>query len=178
MNEKKDIGQYPYNHSYHCSSIWLLHIPDVAYAQYDDGRCGYDRRTSVPQYGGKFHRWRDLHCFGRRAFFNFDGFSPGKSHDTDPNLFLRFLKNLGRNIRATGLYFLVGVLLSALFQRYVPADAFAELFGKENEGFGLLLASPWVQWLHGGHSSIVWIISGILCLPAAALHQTANIWRP
>ena len=79
--------------------------------------------------------------FGKRAFFNFDGFAPGKSHDTDPNPFLRFLKNLGRNIRATGLYFLVGVLLSALFQRYVPADAFAGLFGEENEGFGLLLAA-------------------------------------
>ena len=46
--------------------------------------------------------------FGKKEFFNFDGFSPGKSHDTDPNLFLRFLKNLGRNIRATGLYFLAG----------------------------------------------------------------------
>ena len=58
--------------------------------------------------------------FGKKEIFNFDGFSPGKSHDTDPNLFLRFLKNLGRNIRATGLYFPAGVLLSALFQRYVP----------------------------------------------------------
>lgn len=58
--------------------------------------------------------------FGKKEFFNFDGFSPGKSHDTDQNLFLRFLKNLGRNIRATGLYFPAGVLLSALFQRYVP----------------------------------------------------------
>lgn len=29
----------------------------------------------------------------------------------------------------------------ALFQRYVPADAFAGLFGEENEGFGLLLAA-------------------------------------
>lgn len=61
-----------------------------------------------------------VHFFFGKKFFNFDGFSPGKSHDTDPNLFLRFLKNLGRNIRATGLYFPAGVLLSALFQRYVP----------------------------------------------------------
>ena len=61
--------------------------------------------------------------FGKKEIFNFDGFSPGKSHDTDPNLFLRFLKNLGRNIRATGLYFLAGVLLSALFQRYVPEQS-------------------------------------------------------
>lgn len=78
--------------------------------------------------------------FRKKGFFHFDGFAPGASRDTDPNPFLRFLKNLGRNVRATGLYFLIGVLLSALFQRYVPADDFAGLFG-ENEGFGLLLAA-------------------------------------
>ena len=78
--------------------------------------------------------------FRKKGFFHFDGFEPGASRDTDPNPFLRFLKNLGRNVRATGLYFLIGVLLSALFQRYVPADDFAGLFG-ENEGFGLLLAA-------------------------------------
>ena len=78
--------------------------------------------------------------FRKNGFFHFDGFAPGASRDTDPNPFLRFLKNLGRNVRATGLYFLIGVLLSALFQRYVPADDFAGLFG-ENEGFGLLLAA-------------------------------------
>lgn len=79
-----------------------------------------------------------VHCFyGKIPFFDFTGFEPRASHDTDPNLILRFLKNLGRNIKATGLYFLIGVLLSALFQRYVPADGFAELFGKSNEGFGL-----------------------------------------
>ena len=58
-----------------------------------------------------------------------------------PNLFIRLLKNIGRNFKATGLYFLFGVLLSALFQRYVPADDFARLFGSENEGFGLLIAA-------------------------------------
>ena len=36
--------------------------------------------------------------------------NPTDGETTDPNLFLRFLKNLGRNIRATGLYFLVGAL--------------------------------------------------------------------
>ena len=77
-----------------------------------------------------------VHFFFRgKTFFHFDGFEPGEGHDTDPNLFLRFLKNLGRNVKATGLYFLAGVLLSALFQRYVPADAFAGLFGEGNEGF-------------------------------------------
>ncbi len=83
-----------------------------------------------------------VHIFYRdRPFFNFEGFAPRASHDTHPNLFLRFLFNLGRNIKATGLYFLLGVLLSALFQRYVPADGFACLFGKANEGFGVLMAA-------------------------------------
>ena len=83
-----------------------------------------------------------VHIFYKgKPFFNFEGFEPRASHDTHPNLFLRFLFNLGRNIRATGLYFLLGVLLSALFQRYVPADKFAALFGEANEGFGVLMSA-------------------------------------
>ncbi len=83
-----------------------------------------------------------VHIFYKdKPFFNFDGFEPRASHDTNPNLFLRFLFNLGRNIKATALWFLLGVLLSALFQRYVPADDFVELFGKSNEGFGVLMAA-------------------------------------
>lgn len=83
-----------------------------------------------------------VHVFYKNAmFFNFEGFEPRVSHDTNPNLFLRFIFNLGRNIKATALWFLVGVLLSALFQRYVPAEEFAELFGKSNEGFGILMAA-------------------------------------
>jgi uncharacterized membrane protein YraQ (UPF0718 family) len=76
-----------------------------------------------------------------RQFFNFTGFSLPENRDIDPNPLLRFLKNLLRNIKATGLYFLIGVILSALFQRYVPADIMASLFGKENQGFGLLMAA-------------------------------------
>ena len=78
--------------------------------------------------------------FKDKHFFNFDGFSERASRDTDPNLFMRLLKNIGRNIKATGPWFLVGVILSVLFQRYVPADAFASLF-VNNEGFGLLMAA-------------------------------------
>lgn len=53
---------------------------------------------------------------------------------------MRFLKNLGRNIKATGLYFLIGIILSAVFQRYVPGDAMTALFGG-NEAFGVLMAA-------------------------------------
>lgn len=75
-----------------------------------------------------------------KRFFNFEGFSERASRDVDPNPLLRLIKNIGRNIKATGPWFLVGVLLSALFQRYVPADAFASLF-VNNRGFGLLMAA-------------------------------------
>lgn len=68
-----------------------------------------------------------------RKFFKFTAFEPAAGRDTDPNLLLRLLKNIGRNIKATGGFFLMGVLLSALFQRYVPADLFANLFQGQNE---------------------------------------------
>lgn len=78
--------------------------------------------------------------YKNKHFFNFDGFIEPKSRDVDPNILLRFLKNLGRNIRATGGYFLIGIALSALFQRYVPAEAMTALFGG-NEEFGVLMAA-------------------------------------
>lgn len=76
-----------------------------------------------------------------KEFFNFSGFDGPKNRDVDPNILLRFLKNLGRNVKATGLWFLLGIVLSALFQRYVPSDTFASLFGKGNESFGVLMAA-------------------------------------
>lgn len=119
-----------------------------------------------------------VHCFyGKKPFFDFTGFEPRASHDTDPNLFLRFLKNLGRNIKATGPYFLVGVLLSALFQRYVPADGFAELFGESNEGFGVLMAATIGVPLYacgGGTIPLLqqWLVSGMSMCSAAAFMVT------
>ncbi|MBQ6665519.1 MAG: permease, partial [Synergistaceae bacterium] len=48
--------------------------------------------------------------------------------------------NFGRNVKATGGYFLLGIVLSAMFMRYVPAESFARLFGRKN-GFGVLMAA-------------------------------------
>lgn len=80
-----------------------------------------------------------LFCWDKR-FFHFSGFEERKSRDTHPNPLIRLLKNIGRNFKATGPWFLLGILLSALFQRYVPAQNFAQLFG-DNEGFGILMAA-------------------------------------
>ena len=78
--------------------------------------------------------------YRNKSFFNFSGFDEPKNRDTDPNPFIRLLKNIGRNIKATCLWFLIGVVLSVLFQRYVPAEFVSGLFG-ENEGFGVLMAA-------------------------------------
>lgn len=78
--------------------------------------------------------------YKEKPFFRFSGFEEPKSRDTDPNLFLRYLKNLWRNVKTTAPYFLLGLALSALFQRYVPAEAMTAVFGG-NEAFGVLMAA-------------------------------------
>jgi len=78
--------------------------------------------------------------YRKKSFFNFSGFGESCNRDTDPNIILRLLKNIWRNIKATGIYFLFGIMLSALFQRYVPPDFIAKFFGKNN-GFGILMAA-------------------------------------
>ncbi|AKB27047.1 hypothetical protein MSSAC_0367 [Methanosarcina siciliae C2J] len=78
--------------------------------------------------------------FRNKNFFNFSGFAEPANRDTDPNMLIRLLKNIWRNVKATGGYFLIGIALSALFQRYVSPDAFASLFGSQ-QGFGVLMAA-------------------------------------
>ena len=75
-----------------------------------------------------------------RDFFDFTGFDEPRSRDTHPNLFVRLLKNIGRNIRATGPMFLLGIALSAVFQRYVPEELMTKVFGG-NEAWGVLMAA-------------------------------------
>ncbi|MBW9173031.1 permease [Clostridium estertheticum] len=78
--------------------------------------------------------------FKEEKFFNFDEFGSLSNHDTASNIFIRILRNIGRNIKATGGYFLLGIVLSILFARYVPSDTFANLFGNHH-GFGVLMAA-------------------------------------
>jgi uncharacterized membrane protein YraQ (UPF0718 family) len=110
------------------------------------------------------------------SFFNFAGFKEKASRDIDPNLALRLLKNIGRNCKATGLYFLIGIALSALFQRYVPPDAFARLFGG-TQGFGVLMAATIGVPLYacgGGTIPLLaeWLRSGMSMGSAAAFMIT------
>ena len=73
------------------------------------------------------------------TFFNFTEFTGPENRDTDPSPLLRLLKNIGRNVKITGPYFLVGIALSAVFQRYVPESAMAAMFG--NKYFGVFMAA-------------------------------------
>ena len=77
--------------------------------------------------------------YRNKPFYKLASFENMNSRDTDPNIIVRLLKNIGRNIRATGPYFLVGILLAALFQRYVPTDTIDVLF--RQRGLGVLIST-------------------------------------
>lgn len=113
----------------------------------------------------------------KKSYFNFSSFDEPHNHDTDPNIFLRFVKNLWRNIKATGPMFLLGIALSAIFQRYVPSEAMARLFGKGNEAFGLLMAATIGVPLYvcgGGTIPLLqqWLSEGMSAGSAAAFMLT------
>ena len=111
-----------------------------------------------------------------KGFFHFSGLLEPTNRDTHPNWLIRLLKNIWRNVKTTGPYFLLGVLLSAVFQRYVPADAFAHLFG-EQRGLGVLLAATMGVPLYvcgGGTIPLLaeWLQSGMSMGAAAAFMIT------
>ncbi len=118
-----------------------------------------------------------VHIFYRDTeFFSFGKLNEPGNRDTDPNMLFRLLKNIWRNIKATGPYFLLGVLLSALFQRYVPSESFADLFGRE-KGFGVLLAATIGVPLYvcgGGTIPLLqdWLMNGMSMGSAAAFMIT------
>ena len=76
-----------------------------------------------------------------KNFFDFSKFDePLKNNDVDNNLFIRYLKNVLRNIKATELYFLFGILLSSLFQLHIKEEMLIKLFGGD-KAFGVLMAA-------------------------------------
>ena len=101
----------------------------------------------------------------------------GAEHDNDPNLLLRFLKNIGRNIKATGPMFLLGILLTALYQIHVPSNVAADLFGGHKTGFGVLMAATIGVPLYmcgGGTIPLLqqWLLDGMSLGSAAAFMIT------
>ena len=114
--------------------------------------------------------------YKEKKFFDFTGFEAQSNHDTDPNMVLRYLKNLWRNLTATGPWFLAGIIITAVYQRYVPADALGHLFGT-HEGFGLLTAAALGVPLYvcgGGTIPLIaeWLDNGMSMGSAAAFMIT------
>jgi uncharacterized protein len=114
--------------------------------------------------------------YKEQSFFNFSGFGESTSRDIDTNLLFRLAKNIGRNIKATGFYFLIGILLTVVFQRYIPTEGFANLFGNQR-GFGVLLAATLGVPLYmcgGGTIPLLmeWLQSGLSMGAAAAFMIT------
>ncbi len=114
--------------------------------------------------------------YRKKEFFNFTGFEASAGRDTHPNLLIRYLLNLWRNFKATGLYFLFGILLSALFQRYVPQDLMVKAFGG-NEAWGVLMAATIGVPLYacgGGTIPLLqsWLANGMSTGSAAAFMIT------
>ncbi len=114
--------------------------------------------------------------YRNRDFFDFSGFEEKAGRDTHPNLLIRYLLNVWRNVKATGLYFLFGILLSALFQRYVPQDLMTKVFGG-NEAWGVLMAATIGVPLYacgGGTIPLLqeWLMRGMRLGSAAAFMLT------
>ena len=71
----------------------------------------------------------------KRPLFDFSRFVDGEAAKKK-----RFLPDLFKAFRITGPYLLIGILLSALFSRYVPPDIVARAFGARH-GLGVLFAT-------------------------------------
>jgi hypothetical protein len=69
----------------------------------------------------------------RQQLFRFDQFEPAQQKKKT------FWRDFGKGLRITAPYLMVGILLTALFDLYIPASLVGRLFGA-NRGLGVLLA--------------------------------------
>ena len=111
-------------------------------------------------------------CDADRPAVSHDTVRPAASRDTDPNIMLRLIKNILRNIKITGPYFIVGIILSAAFQRFVPESLMVALFGNDKALGALMAATIGVPLYVCGGGTIPllqgWLASGMSMGAAAA----------
>lgn len=103
--------------------------------------------------------------FKKKSFYQFNEFDMPANRDTDPSPIIRLLKNIWRNVKITFPYFLLGIIITALYQRYIPSEWIVNLFGA-NHGFGTLMAAALGVPLYmcgGGTIPIIysWLASGM-----------------
>lgn len=75
--------------------------------------------------------------FSNKELFNFSSFESNVLGEKKKK---KFIHDLHKAITITAPYFLVGILLSALFDRYIPKQFIISLFG-QNRGLGVLFAA-------------------------------------
>lgn len=78
--------------------------------------------------------------FRERVLLDFDGFEEKKKCSSGAGGISRLLSDINRAIIKTAPYFLVGIILAALFEIYFPKEIIINMFGEDNP-FGILLAA-------------------------------------
>lgn len=111
-------------------------------------------------------------CFRRGSFYQIAHFESQASRDIDPNIIVRLLKNMGRAFRITAPYFAAGIVLTALYQTFVPVSMAKNIFSW-NPGFGVLMATGLGVPLYacgGGNIPLLgaWLDAGMTFGAAAA----------
>ena len=115
--------------------------------------------------------------FKGKTFFNFYALKEKEKCNKKKIGIKSFLSDLNKSITITAPYFLIGILLTALFDMYFPEEIIVTLFG-ENKGLGVLLAASmgipiyvcggctvpllrvWLQMGMSPGSAIAFMISG------------------
>lgn len=88
--------------------------------------------------------------FRDKNFFRFDSFDTYIQEDKGKKR-KNFIKDIGKSIRITAPYLLLGILLTALFDRYFPPQLLNVLFGQNKALSVLFMASAGVPvYLCGG----------------------------
>ena len=103
--------------------------------------------------------------FKEKSFFSFKNLQARTNRDTHPNPLIRLIYNIGRNIKATGLYFFLGIFLSAVFLYFTPQST-VQFFAKEYpyvQVFLMVLASIPFYVCGGGSIPLIsgWIQLGL-----------------
>lgn len=111
--------------------------------------------------------------YNTKQLFNFSSFETD-SNSVKPKK--TFFKDLNKSITITAPYFLIGILITALFDRYFPKGWIYNLFGS-NRGFGVLLAASLgvpVYVCGGGTIPLIrtWLSNGMSMGSAAAFMLT------
>jgi uncharacterized membrane protein YraQ (UPF0718 family) len=78
--------------------------------------------------------------FKNKDLFNYEGFGERKNCSIQKKTFIVYIKDLNRGVIKTAPYFIVGIVLTALFSRYVNSNMVASVFGG-NHKLGVILAA-------------------------------------